>query len=236
MKLLAISTSTPRGSAAVLDDTCVLAESGYTDLAGHAERLFLAAEEALRAAGLAPEAIDAFACDLGPGSFTGVRVGVAAAKGMALGRGALLVGVSSLEAMAAAAFACGAARPEDIVVAAIDAKKQELFLAAFDASGVCCWSPRHVPVVEAASLVLAGPGAEIPPGGSLRIVGEAAAEDAALAPYMLRDPSFDLPDAAAVGRVAALRLGAGDHASFDPELAEPLYVRPPDAKPMAPPT
>lgn len=232
MRLLAISTSTPRGSAAVFDGGRLLGASVYTDLAGHAaERIFLAAAEALAAAGVSAASIEAFACDIGPGSFTGVRVGVAAAKGMAIGRGAPLAGVGSLEAMAADAFASGQAGPQDLVVAALDAKKQELFLAAFDATGAVCWAPRHVPRAEAAALVLAGPGASLPPGGQLRVVGEVAAEDPAFSPYLLRAPSFDLPDAVAVGRIGLGRLvGGGD---FDPELVEPLYVRPPDAKPMA---
>ena len=231
MRLLAISTSTPRGSAAVFDGDRLLGASVYTDLAGHAERNFLAAAEALGAAGLTAASIEAFACDIGPGSFTGVRVGVAAAKGMAIGRAAPLAGVGSLEAMAADAFARGRAGPQDIVVAALDAKKQELFLAGFDAAGAVCWAPRHVPRAEVAALVLAGPGASLPSGGLLRVVGEVAAEDPALAPYLLRAPSTDLPDAVAVGRVALGRLLADG--GFDPELVEPLYVRPPDAKPMA---
>ncbi len=233
MKLLAISTSTPRGSAAVFDGERLIGASVYTDLEGHAERIFLAATEALRVAGVSPRTIDAFACDTGPGSFTGVRVGVAASKGMALGRGAPLAGVGSLEAMAADAFASGRAGPLDVVVAALDAKKQELFLAAFDTNGAVRWTPRHVPRLEAAALVLAGPGSTLAPGGVLRVVGEVASEDPALGllPFVIRAPSFDLPDAAAVGRVALARLLAGG--DFDPERIEPLYVRPPDAKPMA---
>ncbi|MDC3959381.1 tRNA (adenosine(37)-N6)-threonylcarbamoyltransferase complex dimerization subunit type 1 TsaB [Polyangium jinanense] len=231
MRLLAISTSTPRGSAAVFDGGKLIGASVYTDLEGHAERIFLAAEDALRAAGVSAASIEAFACDIGPGSFTGVRVGVAATKGMAIGRGAPLAGVGSLEAMAAEAFASGQAGPHDLVVAALDAKKQELFLAAFDVRGALCWAPRHVPRADVAALVLAGPGASLPPGGLLRVVGEVAAEDPALAAFVLRSPGTDLPDAAAVGRVALGRLVSGG--DFDPEYIEPLYVRPPDAKPMA---
>jgi tRNA threonylcarbamoyladenosine biosynthesis protein TsaB len=231
MRLLSISTSTPRGSAALLDGERVLGVSTYADLAGHAERIFLAIDEALAAAGVSRDAVDAFACDVGPGSFTGVRVGVAAAKGMALGRGAPLVGVLSLEAMAAAAFQAGLAGHSDVVVAALDAKKSELFLAAYDAMGNVIWEPRHVPIDEAPMLVLSGPGAALPPGGALRVVGEVAASLPALAPIVLRGDAVDLPDAAALGRVARVRLGEGG--AFDPEPVEPVYVRPPDAKPMA---
>lgn len=227
MRLLAISTSTPRGSAAVLDASGVLAISTYADLEGHAERIFLAVDEALASAGLSRAALTAFACDVGPGSFTGVRVGVAAAKGMALGRGAALIGAGSLESMAFAAFASGAAGPNDLVVAALDAKKNELFLAGYDAALTPILAPCHVPLGEAASVVL---GAAVKPGGALRVVGEVAASVAGLAPLVLRGPALDLPDAAAVGRVALGRLSLG---SGDPELVEPVYVRPPDAKPMA---
>lgn len=229
MRLLAISTSTSRGSAAVLDGDRVLGVSSETDLEGHAaERIFTAVNEALASAGLASVAIEAFACDIGPGSFTGVRVGVSAAKGLALGRGAPLVGVGSLEAMAAAAFESGDAKPEDVVVAALDAKKQELFLAGFDARGEVVWAPRHVPVIEAGSLVLGELDAR-----RLVVVGEILAADPLLSPFLRRAPSLDLPDAAAIGKVAAKRLGAVSREDLDPAIVEPLYVRPPDAKPMA---
>jgi tRNA threonylcarbamoyladenosine biosynthesis protein TsaB len=227
MRLLAISTSTPRGSAAVLDASGVLGICTYADLEGHAERIFLAVEQALASAGLSRDALTAFACDVGPGSFTGVRVGVAAAKGMALGRGAPLVGAGSLEAMAFAAFASGAAGPDDLVVSALDAKKNELFLAGYDAALAPVLAPCHVPIGEAASVVL---GVAAKPGGALRVVGEVAASVAGLGPLLLRGAAFDLPDAAAIGRVALGRIGLG---AGDPELVEPVYVRPPDAKPMA---
>ena len=100
MKVLALSTSTPRGSAAVLEGDRVLGAASYEDLAAHAERLFSAIDEALRAAGVARNAIEQLACDVGPGSFTGVRVAVSAAKGIALALGARVVPVASLEAMA----------------------------------------------------------------------------------------------------------------------------------------
>jgi tRNA threonylcarbamoyladenosine biosynthesis protein TsaB len=229
MRLLAISTSTSRGSAAVLDGDRVLGVSSETDLEGHAaERIFGAVNEALASAGLASGAIEAFACDIGPGSFTGVRVGVSAAKGMALGRGAPLVGVGSLEAMAAAAFESGDAKPGDVVVAALDAKKQELFMAGFDATGEVVWAARHVPVIQAGSLVLGAIDAT-----RLVTVGEVLSADPLLEPFLRRAPALDLPDAAAIGRLAARRLRAASPVDLDPALVEPLYVRPPDAKPMA---
>ncbi len=111
MKVLAISTSTPRGSAALVRDGEAVAAVAYVDLQGHAERIFQAIEAVLAQSGETRRSLDGLACDIGPGSFTGVRVGVASTKGIALGLGLPLAGVTSLEAMAAAAFAAGEAAP-----------------------------------------------------------------------------------------------------------------------------
>lgn len=234
MRILAISTSTSRGSAAVVVDGRVVGASCETDLEGHAaERIFEAIREALASAGLSSSSLDAFACDIGPGSFTGVRVGVSAGKGMALGRGAALVGVSSLEAMAQSAFASGFAGSADVVVAGLDAKKQEVFVAAFDASGRAVFSPRHLPTASSGRVVLDQVAPLVPLGGRLWVVGEVFASEALLVPYARGGLGLDLPDAAVIGQVASRRLLAGGVADFDPALVEPLYVRPPDAKPMA---
>ncbi|MBK9258882.1 MAG: tRNA (adenosine(37)-N6)-threonylcarbamoyltransferase complex dimerization subunit type 1 TsaB [Polyangiaceae bacterium] len=237
MKVLALSTSTYRGSAAVLDGDRVLGASGYADLGGHAERIFSAVTEALEAAAVSRSEIELVACDIGPGSFTGVRVGVASAKGLALGLGAALVGVGSLEAMAAAAFVTGAAGPKDVVVSVLDAKKQEFFIAAHDASGQTLWAPAHVPIADAFHLLSAWTEFSrlIADGYALRIVGEAALLEPSMAAQVVRGASVDLPDAVAVGRVGLRRFASskGVAGEFDASLLEPSYVRPPDAKPMA---
>ena len=223
--LLALSTSTPRGSAALVRDGEPVAEVAYADLQGHAERLFEAIDAVLARAGEARSAVDALACDVGPGSFTGVRVGVASAKGIALALDAPLVGVISLEAMARAAFAEGAAGPADAVIAAIDAKKGEAFVGAWDASGAELLAPCTRPLGPEA-LLLAGVAGE-----RLVVVGEIAA-GLALPPgaRLARGAALDLPDAAWIGRLAAPRLAGGTAA--DPATVEPLYVRAPDAIPM----
>jgi tRNA threonylcarbamoyladenosine biosynthesis protein TsaB len=228
VNVLALSTSTPRGSAALVRDGETLAAVAYADLAGHAERIFSAVDAVLAEAGVGRGALDALACDIGPGSFTGVRVGVASAKGIAMGLDLPLFGVISLEAMAAAAFALGAAGPEDGVVAAIDAKKGELFVAAYAASGATLLAPCTRAV---------GPDAfGLPPGRRWVAAGEIAALVALPAGVVLaRAPAFDLPDAAWIGRLSLARLAAGDRP--DADGVEPLYVRPPDAVPsFVPPT
>jgi tRNA threonylcarbamoyladenosine biosynthesis protein TsaB len=235
MKVLALSTSTHRGSAAVLEENRVLGVSGYADLGGHAERIFSAVTEALDAAATKRSDIQLVACDIGPGSFTGVRVGVASAKGLALGLGVPLVGVGSLEAMAASAFATGVAGPQDVVVAILDAKKQEFFLAAYDASGQALRAPLHVPIADASRIVNVELQSLLQEGNFLRIVGEAALLEPSLGAIVARGPAVDLPDAVAVGRLAWQRFASSRDAqgAFDPGVLEPSYVRPPDAKPMA---
>ncbi|XXT22182.1 tRNA (adenosine(37)-N6)-threonylcarbamoyltransferase complex dimerization subunit type 1 TsaB [Sorangium sp. So ce429] len=260
MKLLALSTSTPRGSAALFDaaeldgharpssgvpaadaaaapdaGARLLASTTYADLHGHAERIFGAIDEVLAAAGIPAGAVGALGCDVGPGSFTGVRVAVAAAKGVALALDVLVAGVTSLEAMAAAAFAGGAASPGDLLVPLIDAKKGEVFLAAFDRPAAPPEAPpRHVPRDAAFEAIAA-----LAAGRRVVVIGAVADEIEALRPLAARGEALDFPDAVWIGRVAIGRLraalaggergrGAAEH---DPALLEPLYVRAPDAKP-----
>ena len=222
MKILALSTSTPRGSAALVRDGEAVAAVAYADLQGHAERIFQAIDAVLEQAGERRGTLDAIACDVGPGSFTGVRVGVASAKGIAFGLGLPLAGVVSLEAMAAAAFGAGEAGAADVVLAAIDAKKGEVFLAAYGHDGAARLAPAARPLAPEAFAL------EPPAGGRLVVVGEVAAGLALPAGVRLaRGPALDLPDAAWVARLAAARVGS----PADADTLEPLYVRPPDAVP-----
>jgi len=226
VKILALSTSTGRGSVAIVGAPGEGAATSYVDLQGHAERLFHAIDQVLAEAGVTRSALEGIACDVGPGSFTGVRVAVASMKGIALGLGLPIAGVGSLEAMAAAAFGEGLAGPGDLVVAAVDAKKSELFVAAYDASG-------HA--VVAPSARAAGPEAlaivEAPAGGRIVVVGEIAASIPLPAGAVLaRGDAVDLPDARWIGRLAAPRL-----MPLEADTVEPLYVRPPDAVPAKPP-
>lgn len=224
MKLLSISTSTALGSVAVLDGDRVLASTSYNDPHGHAERLFEVIDEVLLAAGADRLSVTAVACDVGPGSFTGVRVGVASAKGIALALNIPAVGVMSLEAIAAAAFDDGRAGPDDVVAAVLDAKKGELFMAAFDASLLPLLEPLHV-ARDAADDVL-------------RPLAEARSADAhrpgRLVVASELDPTPSRPEAAWIGRIAASRLEAAakveDLAFADAAALEALYVRAPDAK------
>ncbi len=100
MKILAIETSTLTGGVAVLSDHTLCAERTLSVSVQHSEKLMPAIERVLIDAGVSLDAIDLIAVAIGPGSFTGLRIGIAAAQGLALSCDKPLVGVSTLEALA----------------------------------------------------------------------------------------------------------------------------------------
>ena len=100
MKILAFETSAKAGSVALTDNGILLGESYQNTGLTHSQTVMTMAEDLLKACGVTPKEIDAVAVAAGPGSFTGVRIGVAAAKGFAWGGQLKCYGVSTLEAMA----------------------------------------------------------------------------------------------------------------------------------------
>jgi len=128
MKILALETSAKAVSAALIEDGKVLA-SGYQDTGlTHSRTLMPIVEHLFRNTGLSLAECDAVAVAAGPGSFTGIRIGVAAAKGLAFGADKPAVGVSTLAAMARnAAFADG------LILCAMDARRQQIYNALFEA-------------------------------------------------------------------------------------------------------
>ena len=103
MHVLAADTTTPRGSVAVVSEAGVLAEARVATSEGHSRWLLPAVDTLLRGLGLAPAALGAFAVTTGPGSFTGLRVGLASVQGLALACGRPCVGLSALDVLALAA-------------------------------------------------------------------------------------------------------------------------------------
>ncbi|BBE73754.1 tRNA (adenosine(37)-N6)-threonylcarbamoyltransferase complex dimerization subunit type 1 TsaB [Oharaeibacter diazotrophicus] len=184
---------------------------------GHAERLLPLVDAVLAEAGVALADVDRFAVTVGPGSFTGIRVGVAAARGLALATGRPAVGIGSLPALAASL----PEPAEGPVLATVDARRGEVYAALYAADGREIEPPF---AAEAADVLarIAGRATAIV-GSGAPILAHAAATAGLVVP-----PSFPLggPDPRAVARLAG-RLAA----PFAPVV--PLYVRPPDAKPQA---
>jgi tRNA threonylcarbamoyladenosine biosynthesis protein TsaB len=125
MRVLAVDTATETGSVAVVEGGIVLAEVAARVSALHGETLMPHIERALATAGVRADALDLLAVGLGPGSFTGVRIGVATLKGLAIALDRPIVGIPSSRVIARGSF--GALR-----VVAIDAKKNEVFASAFE--------------------------------------------------------------------------------------------------------
>jgi len=208
MLVLAIDTSGSGCSAALYDTGTdgVLGEAGAEIGRGHAERLMDFIDEALAAAGHDLADVGRIAVTVGPGSFTGIRVGVAAARGLALALGVPAVGVTTLSALAATR-----AKDKPLLVV-MDARRGEVYCQAFAAGGVALSAPALLSVDDARALAAGHDG---------DIAGSAAA--------MLREDA--LPETDAVDIAAVARLGA----RLDPEehRPKPLYLRGPDARPQA---
>jgi tRNA threonylcarbamoyladenosine biosynthesis protein TsaB len=215
MRVLGIETATRRASVALWDSGIAVARAQAEEPMQHAERTLLLVDEAFRAAGWPKGSIDLLACGAGPGSFTGVRVGIATAKGIALGLDRPIVAVGSLEAMARA-FRSDA----DAIICILDAKKDEIFFAAYDTSRAVLINPIHLPRGEVTRQI------GLFAGKKAVALGEIAASiDTGLIPVH-RDPATDLPDAVTVAMMGAERLTLRGPSSLH-EL-EPMYLRPPD--------
>ena len=128
MRILALETSAKACSAAVTEDGRLVASAFQCTALTHSCTLMPMVEDMLRNASLTLQSCDAVAVANGPGSFTGIRIGVAAAKGLAFGADKPIVGVSTLEAMARCA-AC----MDGLIVCAMDARRQQVYNAVFSA-------------------------------------------------------------------------------------------------------
>lgn len=130
MRLLAIETATIAQSVALVEDDRLLAELSYEAKGNRGGVLLPTVDRVLQKAGVAARDLDAVAVSVGPGSFTGLRVGLATAKGLALGAGAMVVGVPTLEALAE-----GYALADGTICALLDAYRGEVYMALFRRKG-----------------------------------------------------------------------------------------------------
>ena len=128
--LLSIESATRVMSVAVLDGESLLAEITTFDERVHSERLLPAVDQLLRVADLSLDEIETFAVSIGPGSFTGLRIGLATVKGLALGSDRLVAAVPTLAALTVAA--AGAVGP---VAALLDARRDEVYAACLEGPG-----------------------------------------------------------------------------------------------------
>jgi tRNA threonylcarbamoyladenosine biosynthesis protein TsaB len=216
--LLSIESATRVMSVAVLEGETLLAEISTFDDRVHSERLLPAIDQLLRIADLRLDEIEAFAISIGPGSFTGLRIGLATLKGLALGSDRPVVAVPTLAALTVAG--AGAVGP---VAALLDARRDEVYAACFERSGDV--GPPLIPdaVFSAEDLAAALP------RPCTVVVGEGTEGVASAAAERARDGMALLP--AALGQARAFHVGllgarllAGGEAQRSEDLV-PRYVR-----------
>lgn len=214
MLILAIDTALDACSVAVFDTATAAFAALETEVIGkgHAERLMAMIETAMAEARITFADLGRIAVTVGPGSFTGIRVGLAAARGIGLAGKIPVVGISTLDAIA-----WGVPGDEPVMIA-LDARRSEVYVATYDAARQLIGEPDILTVDEAitraktAGIVLHGSGARLlaqhAPDAGFVVTGET-----------------DWPDIRDVAR-----LGATAPAPSEPP--KPLYLRAPDAKPQ----
>ncbi|MDR4308591.1 tRNA (adenosine(37)-N6)-threonylcarbamoyltransferase complex dimerization subunit type 1 TsaB [Chelatococcus sambhunathii] len=219
MRVLAIDTALGACSAAVIDTADDDAPAYVASLAmerGHAEALMPEVARVLEAAG-GLKTIDRIAVTVGPGSFTGLRVGLACARALGLGAGIPVVGVTTLSALVAPLLVVDSgALP---VAAAIDARHGRVFFQAFAPDGRPLVSARLVEARDAARAIGGGPALVVGSGADAVV---AAAQDATI---RRADPALDAPAPAWVARLG----GASEPEASPPK---PLYLKAADAHPQ----
>jgi len=219
MRVLAIDTALEACSAAVLDTERggILASESVAMVRGHAETLMPLVARVMHDATLEFSELDRIAVTVGPGSFTGLRVGVSAARGIAVAAGKPAVGLTTLAAYAAPYIAADGETP---LLAAIDARNEQVYMQLFGTGGRPLTQPRLAPLRDAVRAATSGPA---------RIVGSAAAMLAAAWPANEPRPAVvDAARAPVIDWVAHLGAAAAQALA----LPKPLYLRAPDARPQ----
>ncbi len=222
MRVLGIETATMVGSVAVVDQVDVVASYLWNIKSAHSEHLMVAIEQILADASLSLRELDGIAVSIGPGSFTGLRIGLGTAKGLCYATGLPLVAVPTLDALASRLAFC-----KYQVCPMLDAKRGEVYASVYQ---VADGEVRRLRSPEAVSpglllkrisqpTVFSGKGAIVYRENILKILGGKA---------YFAPPDLNYPDAAAVAKVGLSAIQRGEEAELF--SLEPLYLRKPDAK------
>lgn len=222
--ILALETATMSGSVALVSENRCLAEFSLQTGETHSRRLLAGVEWLLRETGIEWPVIDAVAVSLGPGSFTGLRIGLATAKGMVLAQGIKLIGVGTLDGLASQFFAAG----DILICPVLDARKKEVYCGLFKADnrGVprllkeyLAISPEDLCDLIDEPVVLTGDGALVYGGLFQERLGD-----------LLKIPpaSAYFPKATTIGLLALDKWRENEF--LDPAEAEPIYIRPSEAE------
>jgi tRNA threonylcarbamoyladenosine biosynthesis protein TsaB len=218
MLILAIDTALDACAAGVLDTDAgrLIAQESQAMRRGHAEALMPLIARVMTQSGLSFSALDRVAATTGPGSFTGLRVGLSAARGIALAANKPVVGVTTLTAYAAAVVSEHGEHP---VIAAIDARHDHVYFQVVGGDGTSLIAPQVAPIAEAIAAWRFG--APLLVGNAAKILSDHWPAHAAPPVKVDAQPSPDIAWVAWLG------------AAVDPQSApaRPYYLRAPDAKP-----
>ena len=215
MRVLAVETSTLSGGAALLDDERVVGEYTLDVRITHSERLMAAIDRLLSDAGWTPRDLEGLAVTVGPGSFTGLRIGLSTVKGLALALTVPIAAVPTLDAMAT--LLPFAALP---VCPVLDARKREVYASLYRWDGADMRREWNYLALAPADLArrLDEP---------VIVLGDAA--DQVDSPHARRiRPARRGPSPAAVGFLGHSRLAVGD--TIAPADLVPIYLRPSEAE------
>ena len=227
MRILGFDSATTACSAALWEDGRIVARRFECMPRGHAEYLMPMIEEVMAKAAMDYVDLDLLAVTNGPGGFTGLRIGLAAARAMALAGSLPCLGVTTLEAVAAGIDV--AERKAATVLVCLDSKRADIFTQVFDSSLVPLGEAEAVLPGDLPAFVSAQGGAD----GPVLVAGDAAGP----AKHALAEAGMAVsvstasgtPDAAKVAAIAAERWDHNAQGS-PPPSPKPLYLRPPDAK------
>jgi tRNA threonylcarbamoyladenosine biosynthesis protein TsaB len=233
MLVLALDTTTRAGSLALARDGALIEALVGDHLRPHAERLPVDIMGLLQRHGLTPFDVDVFAVAIGPGSFTGLRIGIAAIQGLAFASDRPVVGVSALEAVAHAVLGGGPVWPLSRVGVWMDAQRDEVFSAVYER--VEGDGPAHLRTIDEPAVgeprltalrwhaLAAGPWFPVAGDGAVRY--RTVLEGIAGPAVHVIDPPPLAPSIVAMAEARA-RLGE----TIPPHAIRPLYVRRPDAE------
>ena len=198
----------------------VVAEEHIDTMHGQAEALLLLVDKAMRVAGQVPAALDLVVATVGPGSFTGIRAGLAAAHGIALATGARLLGVTSFDAVAVPAATSDRSETRFLLVA-LESRREDLYIQFFDPHGEALREPAAIMPASFRGAVAATIGAK-----PLLVAGDAAQRAAAA---LAQRPATAVLEGSAPGAVGTLRAGLRLlRLGTAPKAPRPLYLRFPD--------
>ena len=240
MRLAAIDTSSALGSVALFDGGRLVAEDARRVSNAHGESFLPMMDALFQRIGWKPADVACWAVDAGPGSFTGLRIGLATVKGIVLATRARIALVTSLDALA------HGLPPEHVVVSTLAAGKGELFVQVRRGQNMIL-APCHLRISDVVARVAA-----LDHGAHVAVVGEAARgldwSPLGAGVDLMLDPPHDLPRATAVGALAHAasartppfgfgagapndkpgEAGAPNDKPEDADTLEPFYVRPPE--------